>query len=358
LKTYRIEQGDTLETIARKLGVSSIELKSFHNTHCDLKDLLGGNDLPKHLNEILIDDNWEIKENESIEESNEEIIEFDQQARYRCEQINTTKVNGNLVQYLEQKLQYLLKFNLSKKIGYVKQEDYFKKLSPPILNNVFDFIEQTEKIRHDVHIKINPDNGLIEDVINKDEVKKNWENFKEKNAMSIPFLSELNKSNEKAFNDLMKMGDTQFSFQSNYKDEYQKDFFYQSCFDQYLYKEKFETISIDFLSTIVPPIVIPIKIRYDKVSENNGIVTLRKIAEYELNKEQKDEIIQKYNELHKISIGYSFTDYKLILRSKLEYDSETKILINGQISMKESILDNIENECNYQIKKLENHTPK
>lgn len=357
-KIYKIKKGDTLKSIANNYGIPLIELKTYHNTHCDLKDLVGENELPKHLKELLIDDEWNENSTEDKLKENDSKVEFEIQERYRCEQINTTKINGNLAQFLEQKTQYLLKLNLNQKFGYVKLEDYLKKLSPPILNNVFDFIEQTEKIRHDVLIQINPENGFVDEINNKNEIQKKWQNFKTKEALNIPFLIDLKASNEKGFYDLMKMGDTQFSFQSNYKEEYQKDFFYQSIFDQYLYKLDFESIKFDFLSTLVPPIVIPLKIRYDKVGDKNGITTVRKVAEYEVNEQQLNEIKQKYDELHKEAIGYSFTDYKLIFRSTLEFNSETKVLNQAQIVMKESILDNIENECNYQIKRLENYRPK
>lgn len=360
LKTYKIESGDTLQSISEKFGITPVELKAFHNTHCDLKDLIGGNDLPKHLNEILIDENWKEVSIEIIKTVNEkefEKIEFEHQARYRCEQINTTKINGNLVQYLEQKFQYLLKINLTSKRAYIKLEDNLRKLSPPILNDVFDFIDQTDKIRHNVHLELNHSNGFVKDVINKKEITNNWNKFKLNKALNTPYLIELKNSNEKGFYDILRLGDIQFSFKSNFLDEYQKDFFYQSCFDQYLYNDVYQIIEQDFLSTIVPPIVVPLKIRYDKVSENGKIVTLRKVAEYNLNNEELNKIIGKYNDLHKNVIGYNFTEYKLIFRSTIEFDSETKIINNAKIVLKESILDNIENECNYIIKKLENYIP-
>ncbi|TWP26107.1 LysM domain-containing protein [Apibacter muscae] len=48
---YRIQKGDTLESISKKLNISLFELRNFHNKYCDLKDLIG-NKLPAHIKEI------------------------------------------------------------------------------------------------------------------------------------------------------------------------------------------------------------------------------------------------------------------------------------------------------------------
>lgn len=52
-KTYKIQKGDTLESISKKLDITPFELKNFHNNHCELKDLIGSK-IPKHLNFILL----------------------------------------------------------------------------------------------------------------------------------------------------------------------------------------------------------------------------------------------------------------------------------------------------------------
>ncbi|KAF2333766.1 LysM peptidoglycan-binding domain-containing protein [Flavobacterium daemonense] len=39
-KTYRIEKGDTPQSVAKKLGISLQELRRYHNMHCKLADLI------------------------------------------------------------------------------------------------------------------------------------------------------------------------------------------------------------------------------------------------------------------------------------------------------------------------------
>lgn len=56
---YEIQKGDTLESIAGNLGISVDQLRRYHNTYCELSQLLG-NDLKGHQN-ILIPSKKEIE---------------------------------------------------------------------------------------------------------------------------------------------------------------------------------------------------------------------------------------------------------------------------------------------------------
>lgn len=58
--TYQVKKGDSLDSIAQKIGLSKDELKRFHNTYCDLKNLLG-NEL-KEVSQILLPSENFIKE--------------------------------------------------------------------------------------------------------------------------------------------------------------------------------------------------------------------------------------------------------------------------------------------------------
>ena len=51
-KTYKIQKGDTLESISKKLDISLFELRDFHNNHCELDNLIADK-LPSHVKEIL-----------------------------------------------------------------------------------------------------------------------------------------------------------------------------------------------------------------------------------------------------------------------------------------------------------------
>lgn len=60
ISTYQVKKGDTLESVSEKLGISAEALKRYHNTYCELKNLIG-NDL-KDIQEILIPPKEKISE--------------------------------------------------------------------------------------------------------------------------------------------------------------------------------------------------------------------------------------------------------------------------------------------------------
>jgi len=343
---YEIKKGDTLESIAIQQGLPVRELVNFHNENCGLTNMIIGDKVPIQLTFILLE-----KEKKDINE--EDICA----ARYRCEQINTSKFNGNLVHYVEQNFQYLLKINFQEKTGHVKLEDYKKNMSPALIAETFDFIKATERIKNNVSFKLNS-KGKIKEITNKEEINKNWNDFKESTFSDLAFIKKLQEVNPSAVHELKNIGDRQFSLSANNEEEYWRNFFYFCCFDQYLFNnDHWDEMKFDFVSTIVPPIIIPLSIRYDKVDEKDGIITVRKVAEYKLTENLEKEIIKRYDELHKSVVKYNFTAYKLIFRSTIEIDSSNKTLKTGKVVLKEEVSDNIENECTFTIKKLENFTP-
>ncbi|MBV8326141.1 LysM domain-containing protein [Chryseobacterium sp.] len=352
---YKIQKKDTLESIAEKQKISVNELVDFHNQHSGITGVIIGSTLPIHLEHIIVSKEHLKKQKvRSIREG--EKVPFNQKARYRCEQVNTTSINGEVAQFVEQKFQYLLKIDTVHNIGSVKREDYLKKMTPPVMLNVLDFIAETDQIKHNILFTLD-ENGQIKKILNRKELHDNWTVYKKQQLFRNPFIIELAKANEEGVQEIIKLGDTQFSPEAANEEEYRKDFFYFTCFNQYINSDRLEPAHFSFLSTVVPPNVIPLTLRYDKVSEHHEILTLRMVAEYELNKELEENIISQYNNLHQPSIGFSYTQYKLIFRSKIEIDTRTGLVKTAIVKMKESIADNIENECNYSIKQLENYTP-
>lgn len=344
---YEIQRGDTLESIAETQKISVKELVKFHNENCGLTNMIIGSDIPIQISFLLLEKDRKLDTSDETGEN----------ARYRCEQINTSKFNGNLVHFVEQNFQYLIKANLYKKKVYVKLEEYRKKMSPVIISDAFDFIEATEKIKNDVSFELGL-NGRIKKILNKEEINKNWEVFKTNSFYNLNFIKNLQDANPSAVEELCKIGDQQFSESADSEEEYWRNFFYFCCFDQYLFKDgNWDEIAFDFISTIVPPILIPLHIRYDTVDKNEDTTTIRKVAEYTLTEDLIEQIKDKYNEFHKNVVKYEFTAYKLIFRATVEIDTVSRILKTGKVVLREEILDNIENECIFTIKKLENFIP-
>ena len=87
------------------------------------------------------------------------------------------------------------------------------------------------------------------------------------------------------------------------------------------------------------------------------MLTIKKIAEVKLSDKLIQELTAKYNEILKPAIKYSFTEYKLFFSCIIEFDTETKLLEKGSVSLKEEVADNIENTCEFSLTRLLNYAP-
>ena len=279
---------------------------------------------------------------------------FNSKARYRCEQINITKANNTLTSYINQKTQYLLEQNLEEKYAKTELEEFLYEVVPPALAGSFELVKSTEFIKNKAYFQLS-ENGKIEKLLNRNTILKQWNEFKEKDFTKLPFIASL--KNKESVKNIEQAGNKQF--QNPNIQEYQRTLFNFLCFDQYLYKpvEELEKEEFIYASTLLPPLDIPLEFRYDKVSENKNMLTIKKIAEVNLSEKLIKELIAKYNEMLKPSFKYNFTEYKLFFSCIIEIDTETKLLEKGSISLKEEIADNIENTCEFSLKRLHNYTP-
>ncbi|MFL9834245.1 hypothetical protein [Chryseobacterium terrae] len=353
---YRIEQEDTLESISEKQKINIKDLIDFHNSHNTITQSIIGNYLPIHLEYIYLPLDSSIKKEETIDTN---LKEFGKKLRYRCEQVNTSKINGSLAHFLQQNFQYVVKKEGLKNSFFVGLEDHHFDFNPTYLNPSFSFISKTEFIKNQVVFNISEEDGRIKKVINKEEIHDKWEQFKIDKFHNDDFIIQLKKTNEHAVQELLNMGDRQFAV--NYElteEEYRRNLFYFILFDKLLVDsiENIEREQFDFMSTLVPPIVIHIEFRYDKISQDDNILKFRKVGKAILNDELISEIKNKYDEIHKPNIKYNYTEYKLEFRVRGEFNLDTNIMENADLFIIEQIADNIENHCEFHLKKLQNHT--
>ena len=134
---------------------------------------------------------------------------------------------------------------------------------------------------------------------------------------------------------------------------------YFICFDKFLVApvEEISNEIFPFMSTIVPPVVVPVEFQYEKLSEDKEILKVRKIGTISLKDNLISEIEKKYDELHKPNIKYGFTTYKLTFEVNIEYNKIEKLVEVANLFINEQIADNIENTCEFKLKRLKNYMP-
>ncbi len=287
-------------------------------------------------------------------------IEIEQEARYRCVQTNSSNVDGNMVHFVEQKFQYLLQQSVTEKIGKVKLEEHLYNFSPAVLNLSFEFISKTEFIKNNVIFTISDKNGRVDKILNLAKINEQWQTFKNTEFDKSKFIIKLLLTNPKAVDELKELGDKQFSLDYHLAvEEYRRNLFYFICFDSFLVEpiEQIQTVEFPFMSTIVPPIVVPVVFNYKQIPLNNDIIKISKVGSLKLDDALVTEIEKKYDEMHKPSIKYGFTEYKLEFTVDIEYNIKSKLVENANLYLTEQIADNIENTCEFTVKQLKNFKP-
>ncbi|MGS2764004.1 hypothetical protein [Sinomicrobium sp. M5D2P9] len=275
-------------------------------------------------------------------------------AKYRCEQVNTTKIDGNLTSNSQQKFQYYIQVSPAEKTAKVKLEDHYYNMNPPVLNKVFDFITKTEAIRQDVSFSYG-DNGKIARILNKEEQAEKWRAFKNSGEFQTEFIESMRDNNEKALEEIVKSGDRQFSLSHDSEEEYRRELFYAILFDWQLTSNDSTSVPQEgflFRSILLPEVIVPMDFRCDILKEESDITKLRKVGSAKLNDELLEDIIKKYDQYYKPQIKYSFTEYKLEFRQTYEVDAVTRLVTNAKLIWVESIKDNVESFCQFTLRKL------
>jgi hypothetical protein len=356
---YVVKNGQTLNDISLETGIKSDEIIKYHNEHCNENGFIIVNELREVNKEIYFPPTAAM-----IAESDRKakgIVDFESAARYRCEQVNVSKVDGNTVHFVRQNFQYLLQQSLTEKIGKVTLEEHLYDFSPPVLNQSFEFISKTEFIKNNVTFSISPGNGRIEKILNKEQINKAWIKFRDEEFDKIGFIQKLRLTNFEAVNELKDLGDKQFSpSYSLAEEEYRRNLFYLICFDKFLVEpvEEMKAEEFPFMSTIVPPIVVPVEFVYTKISEQLDIISISKVGTLKVTPTQIEEIEKKYNDILKPKIKYSFTEYILEFTINVEYNTKQQLVSNASLILTEQIADNIENICEFNLKRLQNFKPK
>lgn len=284
-----------------------------------------------------------------------ESLHFTKQARYRCEQLNVSKVDGNLTGNGKQKFQYLMSLGANNKFGKVKLEEHYYDFAPAVLNKSFEMISANEKIKNnDVVFAIN-ENGLFDRVLNRLHLKKDWIDFRDGDFQELEFVKILRENNQDVYQELISSGNKQFSEDYDIALEYQTNLFYLTLFDNHLMNENsadFPEKEFKFTSLLFPEIFIPLKMITTVSEEDANTISLKRESEMMLDKELETKIENSYRELYQSAIQFGFSEYRLVFNIDLKYDKYTKIAEIAECYIEEEVLNNLENMCSYNIKRV------
>jgi nucleoside-triphosphatase THEP1 len=276
-------------------------------------------------------------------------------ARYRCEQVNVTKIDDIPKSNSTIKTQFSLNIDSDRMLAKVKLEDYIYEIVPNLLNTIFDFIKLTEFIKHNIYIQLG-NNGKIEKIINKEEINKNWKDFLNSEKFETEFVKKLRNKNPDVLYQIIEAGNKQFALNTNTEEDYKRELFYLLIFDEYLTSKEMDVIRKEdfmFRSVLIPDTIIPMTIESEMIKDDaNQTLKYRKKGIAIISNEKRNEIIGKYDKYQKPDIHFSYTEYYLNFSIETEIDNHTRLPVKAQLDIYEGVKHNIESICNFNLRKL------
>lgn len=173
-KIYKIKKGDTLYNIAEKFGISPDELRTYHNIHCELEDLLPDEErLPRHIKVILLP-----ADQLTLAEKFKQNIHFSfgEKEEYKIEIKNLFLVKNDPMSENETENIWKISENKNAHVDIQVTEKKINK-SDSQLKALIDVLNKINESSDHLLIALNKD-GTIQGVLNTKEIWDKWEEIK------------------------------------------------------------------------------------------------------------------------------------------------------------------------------------
>lgn len=367
-ESYRVPKEEKLENLAKQFGLTTKELQEI-NPNIQTFTNFWGTEAYVVVNQLIKvpvkskekaygDNNLDFdfvksqKEKEAKLSEEERFLKnltFDQQVRYRCEQLNMTKIEDRIMFHFNTKKQYLLKNNLLGKISKIQLEEYLYKINPENLADPIEAMKQLEYAKENVILKFN-DNG-IEEILNYSKIKTDWNNFIPV-LKKMDFYTSLEKLNPNAAQDILKGGDSEFGSKESLKKTYDKNLFFHTLYNSYN-PQISETTLLNFISQIFVNIPIELELQHSIVKEDDFHIEYRTVGTLNRDKINNKVLEEQYNKFYRPIIEYSFSQYNYEYRIRRTVEKKTGLITNAIAMLKEEVKNNYQFVTQFDLKKIE-----
>lgn len=117
--------------------------------------------------------------------------------------------------------------------------------------------------------------------------------------------------------------------------------------------KSFEMISEnEKASLLFPDVLVPLKITTEVVAEDIESIDITRKSEALIDDDLLARIKESYEKLYQSTIKYNFSEYKVNFTVNLKYDKYKKIGEVGECYVEEEVLNNLENICSYNLKRV------
>lgn len=219
-KIYKIQKGDTLKSVALQLNRNEYDLKSYHNTYCDIEDLIGI-DFPKHLTELIVSSFESIKKEEKLDAHKR--VRLGSKEKFDFFPSSLNKNYGVLIVLENDNDSQTIKYDLN--LRYVKQEEKDKVFELNRISKVYINDEEADAIADVLAVKVAQvlyplqilidENGSFSGIANHEQIQQRWKVVKDKiyDEYEGEWVEKYIELNEEVINDKESM---EFSLLNDY----------------------------------------------------------------------------------------------------------------------------------------------
>ncbi len=275
--------------------------------------------------------------------------------RYRCEQLNISRINGNIITfYADSKTQYLFSRQEIEKdiIMEVLLEDYISLIEPTNLKEAFEFAQTLEEvIKRKIVFTQNLD-GKFKKIINLPEIKSKWEELRDNELNNLALYKALREKAPKQADDIVNTGNKEFSSSQQLGETLNRNLFFHILLKANA-GEKLKGYSASQYSQLFPNLELKYEVIKSEIEKNEATTTYQ--LKGVLNRENisDDNLKKMYDELYKPVIKYAYSEFDHIYNITYSIDNTTHLLVDAKALLCEKIKNNFEVITQFAIRSVE-----
>lgn len=274
--------------------------------------------------------------------------------KYRCEQTVVNKINGIVSSHAETKREFGINLSVENNLLIVKckMTDNQIVVNPAQLNEVMSLISEVDYIKSNATLRLDPKTGKIGDVINLEQIRKDWHSHKPDIISRYGFLND--PKAEENLQRFFELVDEPLKTKAGFIKDLESKIFFDLFFDKFLV---LDNMSVDnncnhtFYSYLFDQQAFESIIDQSKQQEANGWTRIRRSAEKCETKWKVEDVKERYNQKYKAMIGYEFSDYDFTFRQDILLN-EKAMPEEIKVTIVEEVKNNIEIYIDYKLYKI------
>lgn len=344
---YKIEKGDTLESIAKEHNIRVNELLDFHNSKAKMTQQFYSNEIPFYIEGVFIPP----KKEEELP-----VKEYTFEEKYRCEQTVVTKLNGIPTNTAITKREFQVKKTLEDEdlLYEVSILDNIIEVNPNQYQEAIDLVADLDLVKcNEIVLQINKKTGEVEKIVNHQDIIQKWNEHKNKLESKYDFVR--NPDGQEAVKNFIETSEKQITIEKTLIEDLRSKMFFEVFFNKYLVNadDKMEKYTKTLYSQLFTGQKIELEIRQDLLRESEKQILIRKVSSIKDSLKKSSNFEKMYEEKYKPILQYKFSEYNASYRERVVYNEDLHIPNEGEVTIIEEVKNNIQLMISYNYKKIE-----